>query len=381
MDFDWTEEQLMFKQAIRDFTEKEIAPLVDEAEEKEEFPVELFPKMGKLGYLAVGYPAEYDGGGMGSIGECILQEEVARVNCGIASALNAQIALGTHIIYDHGTEEQKQKYLIPALKGEKIAAFAMTEPDAGSDLRGIQTTAAKDGDSYVLNGSKIFTSNGPIADFICVLAYTDKEKGTRGGQSVFIVEKGTPGFKVLRTLKKLGIRSEGTGEEVFENCRVPAENLVGEEGRGFQYMFSSLNLTRIPAAARALGTAVAAYEAATDYAKDRQQFGQPVVKFQTINFKLVNVAMEIEAARWMVYHAAWLNDQGQECTKEAAMAKLFTSNVAQHVTAEAMHIFGGYGLMMESPVQRYFRDARYFGIVVGTDEINEMAIAWGIGVY
>lgn len=380
MDFELSEEQLMFRRVFRDFVANEIAPLVDEAEEKEEFPVELFPKMGKLGYLSVAYPVEYGGGGMGKLGECIEHEELACVCLGIGSGIAAHSTLAGSILCYHSSEEQRNKYFIPAMKGEKITGFAITEPNAGSDMAAIETKAIRQGEDYLLNGNKIFTSNGPIADFVLVAAYTDKSKVSRWGMSVFIVEKGIPGFTVSRKLKKLGLRSEETGELVFENCRVPAENLVGEEGKGWQYIRTALNGTRLPYAARALGLAEAAYEAALEYAKNRVQFGQPIGKFQAIGFKLARMAMEIEAARWLIYHAAWLYDQGKECVKEVSVAKLFSSEMVLHVVDEAAHIFGGYGFMMEFPIQRYLRDARLCPIGLGSSEIQEMIIARRIGL-
>jgi alkylation response protein AidB-like acyl-CoA dehydrogenase len=380
MDFELGEEQKMFQQAIREFSEREIAPLVEEAEEKERFPKELFPRMGKLGYLCVRYPARYGGAEMGKLTECILVEEVARICSGIAAAIMVHSGLGSSLINDHGSEEQKQKFLAPAIRGEKIGSFGLTEPNAGSDAASIQSRATRDGDSYVLNGNKIYITNGPIADYVLAVAYTDRSKGSREGISVFIVEKGTPGFTVARKLSKLGNRSTETGELVFDNCRVPQENLIGEEGKGFPYVLGTLAAGRISHSFRSLGVAQAAYEASLDYSKERVQFGQPIGKFQSIGFKLAQMALEIEAARWMGYRAAWLYDQGRRCIKEAAMAKLLASEAALHVTAEAMQIHGGVGYMMESPVQRYYRDARLAPITEGTTEIQHLVIGREIGV-
>jgi alkylation response protein AidB-like acyl-CoA dehydrogenase len=379
MDFSLSEEHRMFQRAIRDFAEKEIGPLIEEAEEKEEFPVELFPKMGKLGYLGIRYPEEYGGPGFDKISECIYVEELSRVCAGIASGLMVQSGLATEAVFKHGTEEQKQRFLVPAIKGDKIAALGLTEPNAGSDISSIQTIARRDGDTYFLNGSKIFITNGTIADFVLVAAYTDKSRGTKG-ISLLIVEKGTPGFTVARKLKKLGNRSSDTGELVFEDCQVPKENLIGEENRGFSYIVGALKSGRITYGGRAVGVAQAAFEAALQYAKERIQFGQPIGKFQANQFKLAQMVTAIEAARTFTFRAAWMMDQGIECMKEASMVKLFATEMVQKVVAEAVQIHGGYGYMTEYPVERYFRDAKMFTIVEGTSEIQQMVIARELGL-
>jgi len=379
MDFEFSEEHRMLMEAIRAFAIKEIAPLVDEAEEKEEFPKALFPKMGELGYLCLSYPAKYGGGDMGMIGECIMVEEIARVNVGMAGALITQGGIATEAILAHGTEEQKQKYLVPAIKGQKIAAFGLTEPNAGSDAGAIETTAVKKGDKYAINGNKIYITNAPICDFMLVAAYTNKDLGTRGGVSIFILEKDTPGLSCTK-MKKFCIRSSSTGELAFEDCLVPSENLVGEEGKGFSYLMEALDAGRISHSATNIGLAQAAYEASLDYAQQRVQFGQPIYKFQVNSFKIAKMAVEIEAARWLMYRAAWLYDQGARRLKEASMTKLFASEVAQRVTAEAMQLHGGVALMSESPVQRYFRDSRRGTITEGTSEIQEIVISRALGL-
>lgn len=374
-----SEEQKMFREAIRSFAEKEIAPLVEEAEEKEKFPVELFPKLGRLGYLCITYPVEYGGAGMGKVSEGIWIEEIARISGGITAALMVSSGVATSIICDHGSEELKQKYLVPTAKGEKIAAFTLTEPNAGSDAAALETTAVGQGDGYILNGTKIFISNAPIADFLTVAAYTDKSKGARGGVSIFVVDKGTPGVTITH-MSKMGNRSTETGEVSLGNCHVPQENLVGEEGKGFPYLMETLAGGRISHSFRSLGVAQAAYEASLGYAKERVQFKQPIGKFQAISFKLARLAMEIEAARWLCCRAAWLYDQGTKPIREASMAKLFASEVVNHVTSEAMQIHGGYGYMMDSPVQRYFRDARLYTITEGTTEIQQLVISRDLGL-
>jgi len=379
MDFDFSEEQRMFKEAIRSFAEKEISPLVDEAEKTATFPLQLFPKMGELGYLCVRYPAEYGGAGIGKIGDCISVEEVSYFSVGIAAGTMVQGGIGTSAIYARGSEDQKQKYLVPAITGQRIAAFGLTEPNAGSDAASIETIATKRNGKYVLNGTKMFITNGNICDFVAVAAYTDKSKGARGGVSLFVVEKGTPGFTRSK-LHKFCARSGEIAELTFEDCAVPEENLIGEEGRGFPYLMETLMGGRISHAARSLGLARVAYDESLEYAKARVQFGQPIAKFQTNAFKLARMAMELEAARWLVYYAAWLYDQDKPYVKEAAMAKLYASEVAAHITTEALQINGGYGLMEESVAQRYFRDARLGTITEGTSEIQQLVISREIGI-
>jgi alkylation response protein AidB-like acyl-CoA dehydrogenase len=379
MDFELSEEHKMFQEAICNFAEKEIAPLVDEAEKTATFPLQLFPKMGKLGYLCVRYPAKYGGAEMGKIGDCISVEQVAYHSVGICAGIMVQSGIGTTAVYTRGNEDQKKKYLVPAIKGEKIAAFGLTEPNAGSDAASIQTTATKKNGKYILNGTKIFITNGNICDFLLAAAYTDKSKGARGGVSLFIVEKDTPGFNRAKLHKFCG-RSGETGELTFEDCAVPEANLIGEEGKGFPYVMESLMGGRISHASRSLGLARAAYDATLKYAQERVQFGQPIAKFQTNSFKLARMALDIEAARWLIFYAAWLYDQNKPHIKEAAMAKLFASEVAVRVTTEAMQIHGGYGLTEESVVQRYFRDSRMSTITEGTSEIQQLVISREIGI-
>lgn len=379
MDFEFSEEQKMFQQAIHDFAQKEIAPLVEESEKTSTFPIQLFPKMGELGYLCPRYPPEYGGAGIGKMGDCISVEEVSYVNVGIAAGIMVQGGIGTSAIYNRGNEAQKQKYLVPAIKGQKIAAFGLTEPNAGSDAASIQTTATRKNGKYILNGTKIFITNGNISDFVCVAAYTDKSKGAGRGVSLFIIEKGTPGFHRSK-LHKFCSHPGETAELTFEDCTVTEENLIGEEGKGFPYILEVLYGGRISHAARSLGLSRSAYDAALKYAQDRVQFGQPIIKFQVNAFKLARMAMDIEAARWLIYYAAWLYDQNKPHIKEAAMAKLFASEVATRVTTEALQIHGGYGLMEESVAQRYFRDARLATITEGTSEIQQLVIARQLGI-
>ncbi len=378
MDFELTEAQKMFQEAIREFAQKEVAPLVDQAEKTSSFPLQLFPKMGELGYLCARYPEKYGGSGLGKIGDCICVEEIAYHSVGVAAGIMVQSGIGTGAIYNRGTEEQKQKFLVPAIKGQKIAAFGLTEPDAGSDAASIQTTAVKKNGKWVLNGTKMFITNGTFCDYVVTAAVTDKTKGTRG-ISLFIVEKDSPGFSRSK-IHKFCARSGEVAELVFEDCTIPAENIIGEEGNGFRYVMETLTGGRISHAARSLGLARAAFDAALKYSQERVQFGQPIAKFQFNSFKLAQMAMEIEAARWLIFYAAWLYDANKPHIKEAAMAKLFASQVAERVTTEALQIHGGYGLTEESVAQRYFRDSRMGTITEGTSEIQLLVISREIGI-
>ena len=319
MDFYLKEEQRIFRKAFRKFGEVEISPLVEKAEEEEQFPIQLFPKMGKLGYLCPRYSEKYGGAGIDKLTEVILREEMSRISQGIASSWSAHSYLATFPIYSWGTERLKQAYIVQAIKGEKIGAFALTEPNAGSDAKSIETVAKKEGDNYVINGTKMFITNGTICDFATVIAYTDKGKGYKG-ISIFVVDRETPGFIVSRKLKKEGIRSSETAELVFQDCRIPKEHLVGDEG-SFTKVMETLNEGRIGVAGNCVGIAQAAYEAALRYSRERVQFGQPIGKFQAIAFKLADMATEIEAARFLVYRAAWMMDEGRNPIKEASMAK------------------------------------------------------------
>ncbi len=369
MDFEFTEVHNMLREAIRDFAKKEIAPIMDEAEEKEISPIELFPKMGSLGYMCTWASKEYGGAEMDRVAECIINEELAYVNMGIAEVLVSAGYNGALVIYKFGNEDQKQRFVVPAIKGEKIGAIAVTEPEAGSDLLAMKSKALKDGNDYVLNGSKIFITNATFADFVTVLAYTDISKGPKEGMSAFVVEKGMPGYSIAKKLSKVGQRSAEDTEIAFDDCRVPQENLVGEEGHGLAMVMDIIGSCRVCHSARSVGMAQAALDASIKYAKERVTYGQPIAKHQAIEFKLATMATEVEAARLMVYRAAWLQDQGKPFRKETTMAKFFAAETVRRVTREAVHIQGGYGLMMESPVQRYFRDAEFLAVTEGTIEM------------
>lgn len=375
MDFDLTEEHRIFQETIRDFAQAEIAPLVEEAEETNVFPKQLFRKMGELGFLCPRYPVELGGGGGDKIMDIIMAEELNKVNAGIAACLMVQGGLSTQPIYRYGSEDLKQRYLIPAIKGEKIAAFALTEPDSGSDAASIKTRAVRYGDNYIMNGTKTFITNGPICDFATMAAYTDPTK--RGeGINLFVVEKGAPGFSVSRKLDKVGNRSIETGELAFEDCRVPVENMIGEkEGGGFEMIADTLISGRITYGGRCTGTAQAAYDLTVPYAKERIQFGKPIIKYQAIRFKLAEMAMNIDIMRTYTYRIAWMYDQGRNVRKESSMVKLFCAETLQKILADSMQIHGGYGYMMEYPIQRYWRDGRLFTITEGTSEVQRLVIA------
>jgi acyl-CoA dehydrogenase len=374
VDFRLSEEHELLRQTVRDFAEKEVAPSAAERDEQERFDREIFNKMAELGLTGIPWPEEYGGAGMDYIAYAIAVEELSRVCASTGVTLSAHVSLGSFPIYKYGTEEQKQKYLKPLALGEKLGAFGLTEPSAGSDAGSLKTTAVRDGDYYILNGSKIFITNGGEAEIYVVFATVDKSKGHRG-ISAFIVEKGTPGFSFGKKEKKLGIRSSPTVELVFENCRIPKENLLGEEGQGFKIALSTLDGGRIGIAAQAVGIAQGAYEAAVKYAKERTQFGKPIAEFQGVSFVLADMATKIQAARLLVYHAAWLESNNLPYGKAAAMAKLFASETAMEVTTKAVQIFGGYGYTREYPVERMMRDAKITEIYEGTSEVQRIVIS------
>ncbi|MDY7032585.1 MAG: acyl-CoA dehydrogenase family protein [Thermodesulfobacteriota bacterium] len=379
MDFKFTEEQELFRRTVSQYAKKEIAPLVDELEQLEEFPVKILRRMGELGFLGIPYPEKYGGSGGDTITVSIFLEELARVSAAVAGAAAIQVNGVAGPVFLFGTEEQKERYLVPSIRGEKIGAIAMTEPAAGSDASSIQTSTTRDGDKYMINGTKMFCSNGGIADLFFATAVTDPKKGIKG-ISLFIIERETPGVSVSRNIKKLGAHGIGTYEIIFEECLVPASSLLGEEDGGFYNLMRSVQRARIGVGAMAVGLARAAFDDALRYAKERVQFGQPIGKFQGIQFMLADMAVEIELATLMVYKAAWMDGQGIRCNKEASFAKLFASQMVNRVAYNALQIYGGYGYMMEYPLQRYFRDARLFEIFEGTSEIQRMIIGRELGL-
>jgi alkylation response protein AidB-like acyl-CoA dehydrogenase len=375
METELTEEQQMIKETARRFAEEEVAPLVDEAEATGNFPMPLFRKMGEIGLLCIRYPLEIGGGGADKIAECILAEELNRICAGIAAGIMVQGGLATVPMYQFGSPELKEQFLLPAVKGEKIGAFALTEPNVGSDAASLKTRAIKDGDHYVLQGSKTFITNGPICDYAVVAATVDPKKKAEG-VCLFVVDRNTPGFSVTRKLEKVGNKSAETGELCFEDCRVPAANLIGgKEGVGFEQIRDTLMSGRITYGGRATGLAQAAYEASVKYAKERVQFGRPIAEFQVTRFKLAQMAMKIDIMRSYTYRVARLYDATHHVMKEASMVKLFCAETVEEILAQAMQIHGGYGYMMEYPVQRYWRDGRLFTVTEGTSEIHHLVIA------
>lgn len=377
MNFQLDREHEQLRALVREFAENEVAPGAAERDEAERFDRELFDKMAEIGLTGIPWPEEYGGAGMDFLGYVIAVEELSRVCASTGVCLSAHTSLAGWPIYKFGTEEQKQKYLRPMAEGKWLGAYGLTEPGSGSDAAGMRTTAKKDGDSYILNGSKIFITNGGPAEIYVVFALTDPEKRTRG-ITAFIVEKGTPGFTIGKKEKKMGIRASTTVELVFDNCRIPAENRLGEEGFGFKIAMMTLDGGRNGIAAQAVGIAQGAYELARNYARERKQFGKPIADQQAIQFKLADMATKIEAARLLTYQAAWLESQGLPYGKASAMSKVFASDTAMEVTTEAVQVFGGYGFIREYPVERYMRDAKITQIYEGTNEIQRLVIARNI---
>jgi len=375
MDFTFPKEYELFRRMVREFAENEVRPLAAKIDREHRVPFETIQKAAKLGLMGVPFPQKYGGMGGGETGYCILMEELGRVCTSTATVIGAHTGIGAMAIYLDGTEEQKQKYLRPLAQGEKIAAFALTEAQAGSDAAAIKTTAVRDGDYYVLNGSKVFITNGDIADIITVMAVTDPSLGARGGVTAFIVEKGFPGFKIGTLENKMGIRGSSTAELIFEDCRVPAENVLGQFGAGFITFMKSLDVGRASLGAGCLGGAQAALEVAMKWSKAREQFGMPIAQKQSVHFMIADMATEIEALRSLVYRTAWLIDTGRPHVKEAAMCKLYGSEVASRCINRALQIMGGMGYSRDYWVERGFRDARIAEIFEGTNEIQRIVIA------
>lgn len=374
MFFKLSDEHEMIRKMVRDFAKNEVEPTAAERDEEERFDRELFDKMAELGLTGIPWPEEYGGIGSDYLAYVIAVEELSRVCASIGVTLSAHTSLAGWPVYKFGTEEQKQKYLKPMAQGEKIGAYGLTEPGSGSDAGGMRTTAKLNGDHYVFNGSKIFITNGGIADTYIVFAVTDpssKHKGT----SAFIVEKDFKGFSVGKKESKLGIRSSPTTEIMFEDCMVPKENLLGQEGEGFKIAMMTLDGGRNGIAAQAVGIAQGALDASVAYAKERQQFGKPIAQQQGIGFKLADMATTIEASRLLTYQAAWLESEGLPYGKESAMSKLFAGDTAMKVTTEAVQVFGGYGYTKDYPVERYMRDAKITQIYEGTQEIQRLVIS------
>ena len=368
-----TEEQLEMQQMFRDFAEKEVAPIAIEIDEEHRFPEENVAKMQELGFFGIPFDEEYGGIGLDTLTYVLCVEELSKCCASTGVIVSAHTSLCADAINKFGTEEQKEKYLTPLASGEKLGAFALTEPDAGTDASGQKTVAVKDGDEYVLNGTKIFITNAGHADTYVVFAMTDKSQGTKG-ISAFIVEKGMPGFDFGSKEDKMGIKASSTMELVFRDCRVPAENMLGEEGKGFKYAMQTLDGGRIGIAAQALGIAEGALNKAIKYVKERQQFGRPIANFQNTQFKVAEMAIEIEAARHLVYKAATLKDAGENYSVAAAQAKLKAARTAMDVTTKAVQLFGGYGYSKEYEVERMMRDAKITEIYEGTSEVMLMVV-------
>jgi butyryl-CoA dehydrogenase len=374
MPYDLTEDQLAIREMVRDFAVNEVEPKAAEVDENARFPEETFKKMAELGLMGVPFPEEFGGAGADALSYAITIEEISRVCGSTGLSLAAHTSLGTAPIYEFGSEQQRRKYVPDLASGRKMGAFGLTEPNAGSDAAGTQTTAVRKGDKYVLNGSKIFITNANYASTFIVTAMTDKSKAHKG-ISAFIVEKSYPGFKLGKKDEKLGTRGSDWAELIFEDCEVPAENIVGAEGEGFTFFMKTLDGGRISIGAMALGIAQGCLDKSLAYAKERTQFGKAIISFGAIQEKLANMATEIEAARHLIYGAARLKIAHKKYTQQAAMAKLFASEVAERAGRDAIQIFGGNGFSREYPVERYYRDAKLTTIGEGTSEIQRIVIA------
>jgi alkylation response protein AidB-like acyl-CoA dehydrogenase len=374
MDFRLTEEQTLLQRSVREFAETEIRPHVREWDERQHFPAEIIPKLAELGLLGIQFPEEYGGAGMSAVDYCICIEELARVDPGLALSVAAHNGLCAAHVALAGTEAQKRKFLVPLATGAKIGAWGLTESTSGSDAAGMRTQAVRDGDTWVINGAKTFTTHGRVGDIMVVMAVTDRAAGSKG-VSAFIVEKGTPGMRAGKKEDKLGMRASDTSEVLFEDCRVPAEQLLGGQGHGFIDTMQVLDAGRIGIAALSVGLAQGAYEAALGYSQQRKAFGHTISHFQAIQWKLADNATRIEAARLLTYRAAYLKDQGVRTTLESAMAKLYSSEIAVRAADDCVQIHGGYGFVKDYPAEKFFRDVKLTTIGEGTSEIQRLVIA------
>lgn len=374
MDFSYSEELLEIKRTVREFAEREVRPHMMEWDEKQIFPKEVLKQLGELGFMGVLIPAEYGGSGLGYMEYATIVEELSRVDGSIGISVAAHNSLCTGHIFNSGTEEQRRRFVTPLAKGEKLGAWSLTEPEAGSDAAGTQTTARLDGNQWILNGQKTFTTHGTYGDICVAMAVTDKTAGHHG-ISAFILEKGTPGFFAGKKENKLGLRASDTSTVIFEDCRIPKENLLGQPGHGFVDALKILDGGRISIAALGIGMAQGAYEAALHYSKQRKQFGKAISEFQAIQFKLADMAMEIDAARLLIYRAAWMKDKGMKTTTQSSMAKLYAGEVAVRVANECVQIHGGYGYIKEYPAEKFYRDVKLCTIGEGTSEIQRLVIA------
>ncbi|WP_079528327.1 acyl-CoA dehydrogenase [Halobacillus hunanensis] len=374
MNLQFTDEQQMMRKMVRDFAEKEVAPAVERMEEEDRFPIELIQRMGELGLMGIPIPEQYGGAEMDYTSYIIAIHEIAKVSATLGVILSVHTSVGTNPILYFGTEEQKQKYIPKLASGQYLGAFALTEPSAGSDAGSLKTRAEKQGDHYLLNGSKVFITNGGEADTFIVFARTNRDEQRGNGVSAFIVERGTPGFSIGKAEKKMGLHGSSTVSLNFDQCKVPASQLLGEEGAGFKIALANLNVGRIGIAAQSLGIAEAALEHAVTYAKEREQFGKSIAKHQGISFKLADMATDVEAAKLLVYQAATLEAAGEKCGRQASMAKLFASKAAVNTAIEAVQVHGGYGYTEDYAVERFFRDAKVCEIYEGTSEIQRIVI-------
>lgn len=374
MNFEFNEDQIQIRDMAREFAQNEIAPTAAKYDEEAIFPWPVIKKMAELNFLGMMIPEQYGGMDFDATTVTLVIEEISKADASCGVILAVQNSLGVSTLVNHGSEELKKKYLPQIASGEKLCAFGLTEAGAGSDFTGMTTTAEDKGDHWLLNGRKTFITNGSTAETFTIIAMTDKNKGARG-MSAFVVEKSFPGFGVGTIEKKLGIRASDTTELILDNVKVPKDNLIGKKGYGFIYAMQALDTGRIGVGAQSLGIAQAAYEKALQYSKTRVQWGSPITKLQAIQFKFAEMAMRIQATKWLVYHAAYLKDNDRPFVKEAAMAKVFSSEMATFVTHQAIQIMGGYGYMKEYDVERYYRDARITEIYEGTSEIQRHVIA------
>src|SRR3989441_4341014 len=374
MEFELNEEQKQIKMSVREFAEAEIGPHVLEWDESQHFPIELQPKLAELGLTGILFPEEYGGAGMGYVEYATVIEELSRVDGSVGISVAAHTSLCSNHIFQYGTEEQKQKYLVPLARGEQLGAWGLTEPSAGSDASGTRTTAVRKDSGWIINGSKNFITHAIHGDTCVAFASSDRAKHSKG-ITAFIFEKGMKGFSASKKENKLGLRDSETASVVFEDCLVPDENRLGEEGQGFVNAMEILDGGRISIAALAVGIAQGAYESAVRYSKERQQFGKPIAEFQAIQFKLANMATQIDAARLLMYRAAWMKDAGKKVTKESSMAKLFASEISVNVCEEAIQVHGGYGYTKDYPPEKYWRDSKLCTIGEGTSDIQRIIIA------
>lgn len=374
MDFNFTKEQLFFREQVTKTLEEIVAPFATKIDEEDRFPIEIFKKIGKLGYYGIRYPVEIGGMGADCTTFTILAEELAKVSIAFSAIVTMQCLMGTDFIYRFGNNEIRERILIPAIRGEKIGTIAFTEPDCGSDLGAIKTRAIKKENEYIIKGRKLWITNAEVADFVTVVAMIEPSKRLNG-LAFFLVEKGTPGFYTGQKIYKMSARGSVTGELIFDECRIPKTNLLGEEGKGAQYLESILSEIRVMIAGLGIGLAKSAYNAGIKYSKEREAFGKPICNFQLIQDKIAEMEMRIKSAWLLTYYAAWLKDHGKSAKKEAAMAKLYSTETASFTVDQVTRIFGAYGIAGEYPVERYFRDARFLLYGGGTSEILKGIIA------